>query len=96
MFTENSFLNSILGFTRSHRYLLNDIDGFYQLIAGSYKSSGPIFITGIDKIHSKAYCINGSSVNCIREPILHSFAIDKPRGHKIYKEPRIKHFKKSK
>ena len=53
LFTEKSFFNPILGFTKSHRYPLDDIDGFCQLIAGSYKGDRPINITGIDKIHLK-------------------------------------------
>ena len=94
IFTEKSFFYTILGFTRSRSYLLNDIDGFYQLIAGSYKSDRPINITGIDKIHLKCDCINGSIVNGVREPILYSFALSSPPGHKIYKKPRVKLFKK--
>ena len=35
IFTETSFLYTILGFTRSRCYPLDDIGGFYQLIAGS-------------------------------------------------------------
>ena len=38
LFTDKSFFYTILGFTQSHSYPLYDIDGFYQLIAGSYKS----------------------------------------------------------
>ena len=49
IFTEMSFFYTILGFTRSH--FLDDIDGFYHLIAGLYKSDKPNNITGIDKIH---------------------------------------------
>ena len=94
IFTEKSFFYTILGFTRSRSYPLDDIDGFYQLIAGSYKSDRPINITGIDKIHLKWDCINGSIVNGVREPILYSFALSSPPEHKIYKEPRIKLFKK--
>ena len=94
IFTERSFFYSILGFTKSRSYPLDDIDGFYQIIAGSYKSDKPINITGIDKIHLKCDCIQGSIVNGIREPILYSFALSSPPGHKIYKEPRIKLFKK--
>ena len=94
IFTEKSFFYTILGFTRSHSYPLDDIDGFYQLIAGSYKGDRPINITGIDKIHLKCDCIQGSIVNGIREPILYSFALDQPPGHKIYKEPKVKLFKK--
>ena len=94
IFTERSFFYTFLGFTQSRSYPLNDIDGFYQLIAGSYKSDRPINITGIDKIHLKCDCIQGSIVNGIREPILYSFALSSPPGRKIYKEPRIKLFKK--
>ena len=94
IFTEKSFFCRILGFTQSRSYPLDDIDEFYQLIAGSYKSDKPINITGIDKIHLKANCIEGSIVNGIREPFLYSFALSSPPGHKIYKEPRVKLFKK--
>ena len=94
IFTENSFFYTILGFTQSRSYPLDDIDGFYQLIAGSYKSDRPINITGIDKIHLKSDCIQGSVVNGVREPILFSFALSSPPGHKIYKEPRVKLLKK--
>ena len=82
-FTEKSFFYTILDFTRSRPYPLNDIDGFYQLIAGSYKSDKPIIITGIDKIRLKCDCIQGSIVNGIREPIFYSFALSSPPEHKI-------------
>ena len=94
VFTERSFFYTILGFTRSQSYPLDDIEGFYQLIAGSYKSERPINISGIDKIHLKCDCIQGSIVNGRREPILYSFALSSPPGHKIYKESRVKLFKK--
>ena len=94
IFTEKSFFYTILGFTQSRSYPLDDIDGFYQLPAGSYKSDKPINITGIDKVHLKCDCIQGSMVNGIREPILFSFALGAPPGYKIYKEPRVKLYKK--
>ena len=94
IFTEKSLFYTILGFTRSRSYPLDDIAGFYQLIAGLYKSDRPINITGIDKIHLKCDCIQGSIVNGIREPILYSFALSSPPGYKMYKEPRVKIFKK--
>ena len=94
IFTNKSFFYTILGFTQSHSYPLDDIDGFYQLIAGSYKSDKPINITGIDKVHLKCDCIDGSIMNGTREPILYSFALDQPPGQKIYKEPKVKLFKK--
>ena len=37
IFNQKNFFYSILDFTRSHSYVLNDIDGFCQLIAGLYK-----------------------------------------------------------
>ena len=94
IFIEKSFFYTILGFTQSRSYPLDDIEGFYQLIAGSYESDKPINITGIDKIHLKADCIQGSIVNEKREPILYSFALSSPPVHKIYKEPIVKLFKK--
>ena len=94
IFTNKSFFYSILGFTQSHQGPLNDIDGFYQILTGSYKSNRPINITGIHKIHLKCDCIQGSIVNGIRESILYSFTLSSPPGHKTYKEPGIKLFKK--
>ena len=94
IFPKKSFFYTILGSTRSLSYPLDDIGGFYQLIAGSYKSDKPVNITGIDKVHLTCDCIQGTIVNCVREPILYSFALSSPPGHKIYKEPRIKLFKK--
>ena len=94
IFTNKNFFYTILGFTQSHSYPLDDMDGFYQLIAGSYKSDKPINITGIDKVLLKADCIQGSIVNGVREPILESFALSLPPGQKSYEEPKIKLFKK--
>ena len=94
IFTEKSFFCTILGFTQSRSFPLDYIDGFHQMISGSYKSDRPINITGIDKIHLKCVCIQGSIVNGIREPILYSFGLSSPPGRKIYKEPRVKLFKK--
>ena len=88
------FLYTILGFTRSHSYPLDDIKGFYQLIPGSNKGDRPINITRVDKNHLKCDCIQGSIVNGIREPILFSFGLSSPPGHKKFKELRVKRFKK--
>ena len=49
IFTEKSLFNTFLGFTRSRSYLLDDVDGFYQMIAGYYKSDRPINITEMTK-----------------------------------------------
>ena len=94
IFTNKSCFCTILGFTQSHSYPLDDIEGFYQLIPGSYKSDKPINITGIDKVHLKCNVVDGSIVNGVREPILYSFALDQPPDHKTFKEPKVKLFKK--
>ena len=39
------------------------MDGFYQLIAGSYKSNRPINLSGVDRTHLKCDFNNGSFVN---------------------------------
>ena len=64
------------------------------MIAGTYKSNRPINIRVIDKIHLKCDCIKSTIVTGLREPISHSFALSLPLGCKIYKEPKIKLFKK--
>ena len=94
IFTNKSFFYTILGFTQSHSYPLDDVEGFYQILPGSYEGNKSINITGIDKVHLKCDCIQGSIVNGVREPILYSFAISSPPGHEIIKETRVKLFKK--
>ena len=81
--TNKSFSFTKLGFTQSPQGPLNNIERFYQILPGSYKSDKPINITGSDKIHLKCDCIQGSIVNGIREPVLYSFALSSPPGHKI-------------
>ena len=92
-FTKKSFFYTILGFTQSHSGPLGDIEGFIQL-PGTHKSKKPNNINGNDKIHLKADCVDGFILDGVRYPILYSFALDKPPGHKIYKEPGMKLFKK--
>ena len=94
IFTSKSFFYTILGFTQSHFHPLDDVDGFYQLIAGPYKSDRSINITGTDKVHLKGDFFDGSMMNGTREPILYSFALDQPPGQKIHKKPKIKLFEK--
>ena len=94
LFANKSFFYTILGFSQSQQGSLNNIEGFYQILPGSYRSNKPINITAIDEIHLKCDCIEGSIKNGIREPILFSFVLSSPPGHKLYKEPRVKLFKK--
>ena len=92
-FTKIYFFYTILGFSQSKSGVIGDIKRFIQLLPGSYKSDKPIIITGIDEVHLKRDCINGSILNGIREPILYNFALSSPPGHKIFEERRIKLFK---
>ena len=87
-FTKKTFSCTFSGFTQKQSGPLSDIETFVQLTPGTHKSDKPVVITDVDEIHLEADCINGSTVNCVREPILYRFALDKPTGHKIYKEPR--------
>ena len=64
------------------------------MIPGSHKSDKPIDITGVHKDHLKCDCMNGSIANGCRQLILFKVALSSPPGHKIFKEPRIKLFKK--
>ena len=91
--SEKCFFYTILCITQSQFYPLDNIDGFYQLIAGSYKSNRPINITGIVKVHLKSVSILGTLVNGSREPLSYSSVLDKPPGHKIYRELKVKLFK---
>ena len=84
IFTNKSFFYTILGFTQSHQGPLNDIEGFDQILPGSYKSNKPINFTGIDNVHLISDCIQDSLINGIREPILYSFALDQPPGHEKF------------
>ena len=67
-FTKKYFFYVILCFTQSHSGEIGDFEGFVQLIPTAYKSYKPINITGTDKVHLKADCIQGSIVNGTRQP----------------------------
>ena len=93
-FSKRCFFYTILGSTQSHQGALNDIEGFYQILPGKYKSDKPNNFTGIAKVHLKCDCINGSIVNGTQKPILYSFALDPPTVYKIYKQPSVSFFYK--
>ena len=86
IFTKSSFFYKKVGFTQSHQGPVNDIEGFYQILPGNYKSEKPINLTGVDKVHLEFDRIQGSIVNDTREPILNSFALSSPPGYKIYNQ----------
>ena len=47
-----------------------------------------LYLSTIDKIHLKTNVIDGSVVNGLREPVLFSFVLDKPRGITYFVNPR--------
>ena len=82
-----------MAFNQSHSGPLEDIEGFIQVLPGTFKRNGPISTSGIDSIHLKRDCTQGSIVKGFGKPVFYSSAIDKPSGDKIYKEPGINFFK---
>ena len=92
-FTNKTSFYTLRGFAPSHLYPLDDIEGFCKLIAGSDRGKRPVKFTGIDKVHLKCDCIQGSVVNAVRKPFLYNFALYKPPGQEIYNQPRVKLFK---
>ena len=90
---KNVLFYSFLGFIQSHSYTLDDMDGFYQLIAGSYKSNRPNNISGVDRTHLKCDFINGSFVNGTRENNLYSFVLDQPPGQKCTRYQKLNFLK---
>ena len=94
IFTKKSFFYTILEYIQSQSRALGDIEGFNQLTPGSYKCDKPINITNSDEVHINCDFVDGSVLNGVRQPILYSFALDKPPERITYKEPRIKLFEK--
>ena len=83
-FDENSFFNTILGFT----------PGWDYKHYNQYLSQKIVNLSNTNKIHLKCDVIDGSVVSGIRQPILYSFVIDKPSGDKVFCEPETIHYKK--
>ena len=83
-FDEKSFFSTSLGFTAGWDYK------HYN----QYLSQKIVNLNSTYKIHLKCDAIDGSVVNGVRQPILYSFALDKPSGYKVFSEPETIHFKK--
>ena len=105
--TEKSFFYTILGFTRSRSYPLDDIDGFYQLIAEFYKSDKPIINITEDNNKFELYRDNSNKFGFLElkdelEEIVHISQIsqeylqDHVIGPRIIDEPlKLSHEKKN-
>ena len=83
-FDENSFFNTILGFT----------PGWDYKHYNKYISQKIVSLSNTNKIHLKCDVIDGSEVNSLRQSILYSFILDKPSGYKVFCEPETIHYKK--
>ena len=83
-FDENSFFSTIHGFTPGW-----DFKHYNEHISQKVVNLG-----GTNKTHLKFGCLDGSVLNCIRQPILFSFVLDKLPGYKVFCEPETIHYKK--
>ena len=83
-FDEKSFLGTIFGFTAGWDYK------HYN----QYLSKKIVNLSNTNKIHLKCDAIDGSLVDGVRQPILYSFVLDKPKGYKVFSEPGTIHYKK--
>ena len=81
---EKSFFNTILGFT----------SGWDYKHYSEYTSQKIVNLSITNKIHLKGDVIDGSVVNGLRQPIIHSFVLDKLPGYKVFSEPETIVFKK--
>ena len=81
---EKSFFSTILGFTAGWDY------NHYK----KYISQKNVNLSSTNKIHLKCVCIDGSFQNGSRQPILFSYALERPSGYKVYSEPETIHYKK--
>ena len=81
---KNRFFSTILGFS----------PGWDYKHYNKYTSQKIVNLGSTNKIHLKCDCIDGSVVDGIRQPILHSFVLDKLPGYKIFSEPETIHYKK--
>ena len=83
-FDENSFFNTVLGFT----------PGWDYKHYNKYISQKIVSLSNTNKIHLKCDIFDGSVVNGLRQPILYSFVLDKKPGYKVFSEPETIHYKK--
>ena len=80
-FDGKSFCITILGFTPHWDYK------HYN----EYVSQKIIISSTPNKIHMKVDVIDGSIKGGLRQPIIFSFALDKPSGYKVFCEPETIH-----
>ena len=92
-FDEKSFYHTLIGFTPFWDYKPTNA---IHADSNGVHSNNTLNLNTIKKIHLKCYVIDGSVVNCLRQPILYSFVLDKPSGYKVFCEPETINYKKNK
>ena len=85
-FIENSYFNSILGFTPywDYKHSLRSHSGDSPAV---YTSEKILNLRRINNIHLKWDVIDSSVVIALRHPLLFSFVLDKPFGYKVICQP---------
>ena len=84
-FDKKMVFSTILGFTTGWDYK------HYN----KFVSQKIVNLSNTKRIHLKCDCIDGSIQDGVRQPILFSFASDKPAGYKVFCEPETIHYKKT-
>ena len=87
--TKFRFLQKIRLYSITPRSIERSPAGYFQKIAGTYKSEKTINLNGIVKFLFKWHCISDSIVAGVRKPNLFNFALHKPPGQEVHKERRI-------
>ena len=93
-FVEKSFFNTLLGFVPYWEY--KPTNAIHADSNGVYSNNKILYIKKVIKIHLKCDVIDGSVSDGIRQPILFSFALDKPSGYKLLCKPESIQYKKNK
>ena len=92
-FDDKSFFHTLLGFDPYWDY--KSTIAIHADFPGVYTNDKDILnLNTINKIHLKCDAIDGSIQDGVRQPILFSFALDKPSGYKVFCEPETIHYKK--
>ena len=89
---ERSFFHTLLCFEPFWDY--KPTNSNHLPIPGVYVSDKILNFSTTNKIHLKCDCIDGSTQDGVRLPILFSFVLDKPSGYKVFCEPETIHYKK--
>ena len=92
-FDKQSFLNTISSFTPYWYY--KPTNAIHADSPRAYTSENILYLSTKDKSHLQCNGNDGSVVNGLRQPILHSFVLNKAPRCKVFSQPETTHFKKT-